>query len=114
LIWRGPWSPHSDDFALRFLATLAVTLLVAYQSQPHGAALLLIPGVLVASKSRSHAFLPLLFGLAIAAAPWIGLVSALVLGNLWLVSLAITGVLVLVVILTLGRVRWTVDPAFVA
>lgn len=114
LIWRGPWSPHSDDFALRFLATLAVTLLVAYQSQPHGAALLLIPGVLVASKSRSSALLPLLFCSAIAAAPWIGLASALILGNLWLVSLAITGVLVSVVILTLGRVRWTVDPAFVA
>src|SRR6476469_1947726 len=114
LIWRGPWNPQSDDFALRFLATLAVTLLVAYQSQPHGAALLLIPGVLVASRSQSRAVLPLLFCSAIAAAPWIGVVSALLLGNLWLVSLAITGLLVSVVILTLDRVRLAVDPSLVA
>jgi glycosyl transferase family 87 len=111
VIWRGPWNPQSVDFAMQFLATMAVTLLVAYQSQPHGAALLLIPGILVVIRSRARAFLPVLFCSAIAAAPWIGLISALTLGNLWLVSLAITGLLVAVVIVTLGKVRWTTGPA---
>jgi hypothetical protein len=89
------------------MATLAVTLLVAYQSQPHGAALLLIPGVLVVRQSRARAAFRRLFAAAIAVAPWLGLVSALALGNLWLVSLAISGLLVSVIILTLrpaGRV----------
>jgi hypothetical protein len=111
LLWRGPWNPQSDDFALKFMATLAVTLLVAYQSQPHGAALLLIPGVLVFSQPRARAAFRRLFETAIAVAPWLGLVSALTLGNLWLVSLAITGLLVAVIVMTLSRAGWEIAPA---
>ena len=111
LLWRGSWNPQSDDFALKFMATLAVTLLVAYQSQPHGAALLLIPGVLVFSQPRARATFRRLFEAAIAVAPWLGLVSALTLGNLWLVSLAITGLLVAVIVMTLTRTGWAIAPA---
>jgi hypothetical protein len=110
-IWRGPWNPQSADFALKFMATLAVTLLVAYQSQPHGAALLLIPGVLVVCQSRARAAFRRLFTVGVAAAPWLGLVSALALGDLWLVSLANSGLLVLVIVLTLRTTDWVAAPA---
>jgi hypothetical protein len=110
-IWRGPWNPQSADFPLKFMATLAVTLLVAYQSQPHGAALLLVPGVLVVRQSRARAAFRRLFAAGIAVAPWLGLVSALALGNLWLVSLAISGLLLSVIILTLRTPGRAVTPA---
>jgi hypothetical protein len=106
LIWRGPWNPRSADFAPKFMATLAVTLLVAYQSQPHGAALLLIPGVFVVRQSRAREAFRQLFAAGIAAAPWLGLISALALGNLWLVSLAISGLLVSVIMLVLRGAGW--------
>jgi hypothetical protein len=45
-IWRGPWQPRDQRFAGQMLATLLVTLLVSYDSNIHGAALLLVPGAI--------------------------------------------------------------------
>jgi hypothetical protein len=41
--WRGPWQPHAEDFAAKWLVLLAATLLATYQSHPHGLVLMLAP-----------------------------------------------------------------------
>lgn len=50
LVWRGPWQPRSPTFAARLLATLLVTMLVSFHNHVHGAALLVVPGVLFAAQ----------------------------------------------------------------
>jgi hypothetical protein len=45
LIWRGPWQATSPRFSLRMVASLLVTILSAYHSHIHGAALLLVPAL---------------------------------------------------------------------
>lgn len=85
-VWRGAWMPSGPRFARQLTATVAVTLLVAYHSQPHGATLLLVPGTLVvAYAGEARVVRWLLVGTAVGG-PVIGLVSALALGNLWLVG----------------------------
>jgi Glycosyltransferase family 87 len=99
LIWRGEWNPTGPRFTTQLTATFAATLLVAYHSQPHGAALLLVPGgLVVARRSSSPAVRKLLVG-AVVVAPLLGAVSALALGNLSLVGLATTGVLIALLIM---------------
>lgn len=101
IIWRGPWQPASPRFARQVTATVAVTLLIAYHSQPHGAALLLAPGAMVAADSTTPRRLRrLLVGIA-AAGPAIGFVSALLFGALWLIGPAASLALVAVVALIL-------------
>jgi hypothetical protein len=99
LIWRGEWNPTGPRFTTQLTATFAATLLVAYHSQPHGAALLLVPGgLVVARRSSSPAVRKLLVG-AVVVAPLLGAVSALALGNLSLVGLATSGVLIALLIM---------------
>jgi hypothetical protein len=50
LIWRGAWDPRGPRFAGQMLATIIVTLLVAYHSQLHGAVLLMVPGVIMLAQ----------------------------------------------------------------
>jgi hypothetical protein len=101
VIWRGPWRPATPRFARQITATMAVTLLVAYHSQPHGAALLLAPGAMVAADPTTPKRLRrLLMGIA-AAGPAIGLVSALLFGTLWLIGPAASLALVVVVAMIL-------------
>ena len=94
LIWRGPWDPASDRFASQLAATFAVTLLVAYHSQPHGATLLLVPCSLVIARETGHAGIRRLMIAAVGLAPVLGLISVIAVGNLSFVSMAITGVLI--------------------
>lgn len=97
LIWRGEWEPTSHRFARQLLATFAITLLVAYHSQPHGAALLIVPGSLVvADASAPPAASWLLVG-TLAAAPLLGIISAIVVGDLSLVGLVLNAVLIAVI-----------------
>lgn len=99
LIWRGPWDPSSERFLRQLAATLAITLLVAYHSQPHGAALLLVPcALLLAHPNASSATLRNLLTGAAALMPVIGIVSAFTVGNLSLVSLFISFVLIALVV----------------
>lgn len=99
LIWRGEWKPSDPRFATQMTATFAATLLVAYHSQPHGAALLLVPGGLVlARKSAPPSACRLLAG-AVVAAPILGAISAFTRGDLSLVGLTTSGVLILLLLM---------------
>jgi hypothetical protein len=99
LIWHGRWEPGNARFDRQMTATLIVTLLVAYHSQPHGAALLLAPaGLMIARGSAPRPVSLLLVGM-LAVAPPIGLASALLVGNLTLISLTMIVVLVAVLVL---------------
>jgi hypothetical protein len=97
LIWRGAWDPKSDRFASQLAATFAVTLLVAYHSQPHGAALLLVPCALVIARGTGRACVRHLLVAALGLAPFLGLISALAVGNLSWVSMAMSAVLIALV-----------------
>jgi hypothetical protein len=94
VIWRGAWQPSSPRFVDQLTATVVITLLVAYHSQPHGATLLMVPaGLAVARPAAPPGLRTLLVG-SVAAAPLLGTISALVRGDLSLVSVGITVVLV--------------------
>ncbi len=99
LIWRGEWNPYDPRFTTQLTATFAATLLVAYHSQPHGAALLLVPGgLVVARRGATPAIRKLLVG-SVVVAPLLGAISAFTLGNLSLVGLATSGVLIALLIM---------------
>lgn len=98
VIWRGAWEPAGPRFAGQLVATLAVTLLVAYHSQPHGAALLLVPGSLVVARASAPRIARHLLVGAVVGAPMLGVVSALAVGDLSLVSPVLSGVLVVLLV----------------
>ncbi len=98
-IWAGRWDPTSPRFARQMVLTFAITLMVAYHSQPHGAALLLVPcAMLLAQPDASPLARRLLIG-SLAITPIVGTISALVMGNLWLVSLMTSGVLIALIVI---------------
>lgn len=100
LIWRGPWDPSSDRFLRQMCATLAITLLVAYHSQPHGAILLLVPCAYMLARQNPLAGVRNLLIGAVALMPVVGIISAFTVGDLSLVSLLISlGLIALVVML---------------
>lgn len=93
VVWRGPWNPRDEHFAARVLATTIITLLVGFHSHVHGAALLLVPGLALASSHRCpplvravmrvSLFLPtIIFGLT----GWVTLV-AIIFASLMLLAL---------------------------
>lgn len=94
LIWRGPWNPAEPRFARRMTATLIVTLLVAYHSQPHGAALLLVPATLMVARSSAPRHAAVLLAVATAATPVVGMMSVALVGTLRLVSPVIIALLI--------------------
>lgn len=112
VIWRGPWDPSSPRFARQLAATVAATLLTAYHSQPHGAALLLVPGALVAASAETSRSLRVMLLALAAGGPAVGLVSALAFGTLWLIGPATTLALAAVVAAVLQMER--ASPARVA
>jgi hypothetical protein len=96
-IWRGPWDPASPRFARQLTATIAVTLLTAYHSQPHGAALILVPGAIVVARADATKMTRrLLIGIA-AGGPVVGFISAIAFGTLWLVGPAASAALAAVI-----------------
>ena len=50
IVWRGPWNPTDERFAMRIMATMVVTLLASFHSHSHGAALLLVPGMILVAQ----------------------------------------------------------------
>ena len=97
-IWRGPWNAGSPRFARQLAATVAITLLVAYHSQPHGAALMIVPGAFVAAQADSSAVVRRLLTAFAVGGPVVGFVSAVALGNLWMIGPATTLALTAIVV----------------
>jgi hypothetical protein len=87
LIWRGEWNPRGPRFANQMLATMIVTLLVAYHSQVHGAVLLMVPGALIAAGSPSSPFIKKLIVVSVFGPPFATLLSLIIQGNAGMVSL---------------------------
>lgn len=53
IVWRGAWAPQTSRFGRQMLATWLVTLLVNYHNHAYGGALLLAPGLIVASSGEA-------------------------------------------------------------
>ena len=87
IIWRGDWNPNVPRFHNQMLATMLVSLLVAYHSQVHGAVLLMVPGALIAARETSESFLKKIMVVSVFAPPFVIAVSAIVQGNAGMVSL---------------------------
>ncbi len=102
-IWSGPWDPTSKRFLRQLTATLAITLLVAYHSQPHGATLLLVPGALLLARPNASFVTRNLLAGAVAVMPILGIISAFTVGNLMLVSLFMSGVLIALVVVLMQQ-----------
>jgi hypothetical protein len=95
LIWRGSWAPSERRFPPQMLATMLVTMLAGFHNHAHGAALLLVPGMVLAAQGggpralrtilRAGVYVPsIVFCLSADAA-----LTALVLGVLLLAALAV-------------------------
>lgn len=65
IFWRGQWNPHDDRFASRMFATLIVTLLVGYHVHLHGASLLVVPGMIMASQRQCPRVVKWLMGISL-------------------------------------------------
>jgi hypothetical protein len=75
LIWRGPWELRSPQFARRFLATLCVTMLTSFHNHVYGAALLLVPGMILCAGNTVQKPLRMLLRVGLYAPPLLFLVS---------------------------------------
>lgn len=87
VMWRGEWNPRTPRFHYQMLATMLVSLLVAYHSQVHGAVLLMVPGAIIAAREPSESFLKKVIVVSVVAPPFVIALSALVQGNAGMVSL---------------------------
>ncbi|MGB3307159.1 MAG: glycosyltransferase family 87 protein [Thermomicrobiales bacterium] len=92
--WRGPWEPGTTRFWNQLTATFAITLMVAYYSQPHGAVLLVVPGCLLLSRTDAPIAARYLLVASAVAAPLVAIFSALTIGDLSMVSFAMSVVLI--------------------
>ncbi|MBX6341860.1 MAG: DUF2029 domain-containing protein, partial [Thermomicrobiaceae bacterium] len=86
LVWRGRWDPRSPLFAPRFLATMMVTLLIAYHSQLHGAALLAIPGAIALASQSAPRLVRAVLLAGLFGSPVVATLSGLLIGNPMLVA----------------------------
>ncbi len=57
LVWRGAWDPRGERFAVQMLATVMVMMLASYHNHVHSAALLMIPGLVVAAQRNRPRYL---------------------------------------------------------
>ncbi len=87
VIWRGPWNPRVPRFHNQMLATMLVTLLVAYHSQVHGAVLLIVPAALIAAGEAGSSLVKKAIVVSIFAPPVVVSFSAVVQGNAGMISL---------------------------
>ncbi len=87
VIWRGPWNPRVPRFHHQMLATMLVTLLVAYHSQVHGAVLLIVPAALIAAGEVEPSLVKKAIVVSVFAPPFVVSISAVVQGNAGMISL---------------------------
>ncbi|HEX3722591.1 MAG TPA: glycosyltransferase family 87 protein [Nitrolancea sp.] len=106
VIWRGEWNPRSPRFANQMLATMIVSLLVAYHSQVHGAVLLMVPGALIAAGSPSSPFIKKLILVSVFGPPFATLLSLIIQGNAGMVSLLYLPLMIMALIAIL-KYDWT-------
>lgn len=86
-IWRGSWVPRSPRFAAQMLATMIVTMLVAYHSQIHGLVLCMVPGAILLAARQAPPSMSLLLPWILFAPPILDGLSIALLGDQNLVSL---------------------------
>jgi hypothetical protein len=77
-IWRGRWAPRADRFAMQLLATMIIVLITSYHSHIHGAALLIVPGMMVVTCRLVSGALRILLSASVFTLP---LVFAALLSN---------------------------------
>jgi hypothetical protein len=87
MIWRGAWNPRIPRFHNQMLATMLVTLLVAYHSQVHGAVLLMVPAAMIAAGKSGSPFIKKVLVVNLFAPPVVVGISALVQGDAGMISL---------------------------
>jgi len=87
VIWRGEWNPRIPRFHQQMMATMLVSLLVAYHSQVHGAVLLMVPGAFIAAHESSESFVKKVMVVSVFAPPFVVALSAIVQGNAGMISL---------------------------
>lgn len=99
IVWKGHWDPRGDRdrFAMQMLATMAATLLVAYHSQLHGAALLMIPAALVATRRVAPRLLRWLILFSLFALPVLAGVTRLGRSRYELASMAFVATMALAI-----------------
>ena len=64
-VWRGRWDPTGPKFAMQMLATLLVTMIATYHNHLHGAALLIVPCMVLWARGGGPSPLPLLLRLGL-------------------------------------------------
>ena len=111
VIWRGSWDPRSNRFPFQVLATMLVTFMAAFHSHTHGAAPLLVPGMVLAARGGYPRSIEWAFKIALFVLP-------ITLAMTWSVPLValITFVLmmfVLVRILLMALSQWRETPALI-
>ncbi len=93
-IWRGRWNPAGERFAWQLLGTMTITLLAAYHSEPTGAALLLVPGVMIIAQPGTSNLIRQLLIAGLWLMPIVGVISALTIGDLSLVAMVMAALVV--------------------
>lgn len=86
-IWRGSWLPRSPRFAAQMLATMMVTMLVAYHSQLHGLVLCMVPGAILLATRQAPPSISRLLPWILFAPPMLDGVSLALLSDQNLVSM---------------------------
>ena len=88
-IWRGRWDPSSEQFHMRMLGTMIVTMLVGFDVHIHGAVLLIVPLMLASFGSLSHGQLRKTTVLAAYALPFLAMALVLVWARPFMVCVAV-------------------------
>lgn len=86
-IWHGEWNPRSPRFPGQMLATMIVTLLVAYHSQLHGLVLCMVPGTILLAARQAPPSLWRLLPWLLFAPPLLDAISLVIFQNQNLVPL---------------------------
>jgi glycosyl transferase family 87 len=108
VLWRGEWNPRSPRFANQMLATMIVSLLVAYHSQVHGMVFLMVPGALIAARPAGSAFLKKLMVVTVFGPPFANILSVLIQGNSGMVALFFM-LLLVTALLAIVKHDWTAE-----
>jgi hypothetical protein len=90
------------------LATMIVSLLVAYHSQVHGMVFLLVPGALIAARPTGSSFLKKLMVVSVFGPPFANVLSVLIQGNSGMVALFFL-LLLIMALIAIVRSDWTAE-----